>query len=86
MDDRRRTLAAVTVIIGFLVLVAVIVGVLVSGKQIISPVPEDDARTLLDHLRDFDPLLPAKLEMLRAEPTAWRNPYFWAPFVLVGAY
>jgi len=27
----------------------------------------------------------AKLEMLRAQPTAWRNPYFWAPFVLVGA-
>ncbi|MGB7763349.1 MAG: CHAT domain-containing tetratricopeptide repeat protein [Bryobacteraceae bacterium] len=28
----------------------------------------------------------AKLAMLRAEPTAWRHPYFWAPFVLVGAY
>lgn len=41
MDDRRRTLAAITLIIGFLVLVAVIVGVLVSGKKIISPVPED---------------------------------------------
>lgn len=43
MDDRRRTLAAITVIIGFLVLVALIVGVLVSGKKILSPVPEDDA-------------------------------------------
>lgn len=41
MDDRRRTLAAITLIIGFLVLVAVVVGVLVSGKKIISPVPED---------------------------------------------
>jgi hypothetical protein len=43
MDDRRRTLAAIALIVGFLVLVAVIVGVLVSGKKILSPVPEDSA-------------------------------------------
>lgn len=43
MDDRKRTLAAITVIIGFLVLVALVVGVLVSSKKILSPVPEDDA-------------------------------------------
>ena len=41
MDDRRRTLAAITLIVGFLVLVAVVVGVLVSGKKVLSPVPED---------------------------------------------
>lgn len=41
MDDRRRTLAAITLIIGFLVIVAVIVGIIVSGKKTISPVPED---------------------------------------------
>ncbi len=39
--DRRRTLAAITLIVGFLVLVAVVVGVLVSGRKIVSPVPED---------------------------------------------
>ena len=43
MDDRRRTLAAVTLIVGFLILVAVIVGVLVSGKKVLSPLPEDTA-------------------------------------------
>lgn len=43
MDDRRRTLAAITLIVGFLVLVAVIVGVLVSGRKVLSPVPEDDS-------------------------------------------
>lgn len=43
MDDRRRTLAAMTLIVGFLILVAVIVGVLVSGKKIVSPVPEDNS-------------------------------------------
>lgn len=41
--DRRRTLAAITLIVGFLVLIAVIVGVLVSGKKILSPVPEEGA-------------------------------------------
>lgn len=43
MDDRRRTLAAVALIGGFLILVAVIVGVLVSGKKVLSPLPEDTA-------------------------------------------
>lgn len=41
MDDRRRTLAAIALIVGFLVLVAVVVGVLVSGRKVLSPVPED---------------------------------------------
>jgi hypothetical protein len=43
MDDRRRTLAAITVLIGFLVLVSIIVGVIVNSKKVISPVPEDNA-------------------------------------------
>jgi len=43
MDDRRRTLAAITLIVGFLVLVAVAVGILVSGRKVLSPVPEDDS-------------------------------------------
>ncbi len=43
MDDRRRTLAAITLIVGFLIFVAVIVGVLVSGRRVLSPVPEDDS-------------------------------------------
>jgi len=42
MDDRKKTLAAITLIIGFLVLVAIIVGVLVSGRKTVSPVPEDE--------------------------------------------
>lgn len=43
MDDRRKTLAAITVIVGFLVLVIAIIGVIVSGKKTVSPVPEDNA-------------------------------------------
>jgi len=43
MDDRRRTLAAITVIIGVLILVSIVVGLLVSEKKVLSPVPEDNA-------------------------------------------
>ena len=41
MDDRRRTLAAITFLVGCLILVAVIVGIVVSSSKIISPVQED---------------------------------------------
>ena len=43
MDDRRKTLAALTVIAVSVVFVFVLIGVLVSGKKVISPVPEDSA-------------------------------------------
>lgn len=43
MDDRKRTLAAVTIIVAFLVLVAVVVGVLVTGNKVVSPVPDENA-------------------------------------------
>ena len=43
MDDRRRTLAAITVLIGFVVLIIIVIGILVSGKKVVSPVPEEDA-------------------------------------------
>jgi hypothetical protein len=43
MKDRRRPLAAMTVLMGIVVLVFVIVGVLVSNKHLVSPIPEEDA-------------------------------------------
>ncbi len=43
MDDRRKTLAAITILVGFFLIVAIIVGVLVSGKKILSPVPDEGA-------------------------------------------
>lgn len=43
MDDRRRTLAAITLIVGFFILVAIIAGIAVSSKKTISPVPEDNS-------------------------------------------
>lgn len=43
MDDRRKTLTAIAIIIGFFLLVIAVVGTVISRKQIISPVPEDNA-------------------------------------------
>ncbi len=62
MDDRRRTLAAITVIIGLLVLVSIVVGVLVSGKKILSPVPEDNAIKIIF-------VSPSPIPVVSATPT-----------------
>lgn len=62
MDDRRRTLAAITVIIGFLVLVSIVVGVLVSGKKVLSPVPEDNAIKIIF-------VSPSPIPVVSATPT-----------------
>lgn len=62
MDDRKRTLAAITVIIGFLVLVSIVVGVLVSGKKILSPVPEDNAIKIIF-------VSPSPMPVVSATPT-----------------
>jgi hypothetical protein len=67
MDDRRRTLAAITVLVGFLVLVAIIVGVLVNSKKIISPVPEDNAIRIIFVSPTFAP-------EVTATPSANTNP------------
>jgi len=72
MDDRRRTLAAITLIVGFLVLVAVIVGVLVSGKKILSPVPEDSSAIKIIFITPTPTQVPISITptaTLKATPT-----------------
>jgi len=43
MDDRRKTIAALTIIVGCIVLVVVGIGFFVSRTKVISPVPEESA-------------------------------------------
>ncbi len=43
MDDRRKTVAALTIIIGIIVFVVVIIGIVVSGRKVVSPVPDEGA-------------------------------------------
>lgn len=43
MDDRTKTVASVAILIGFFVIVAVVVGIVLSRKRTLSPVPEEGA-------------------------------------------
>ncbi len=43
MDDRKKTIAALTIIVGIIVLVVIVIGVLVSRKKVVSPVPDEGA-------------------------------------------
>ncbi len=42
-------------------------------------------KNLSQGLSKNDALRQAKLQLLRGQQPAWRHPYYWAPFVLVGA-
>ncbi len=43
MEERQKTLAAVTIIIGFIVFVVIIIGAVFAGKKIVSPIPDSSA-------------------------------------------
>jgi hypothetical protein len=75
MDDRRRTLAAITLIVGFLILVAVIVGVLMSGKKILSPVPEDTSAIKIIFVTPTPTQIPISVTIVpTTKPTAKPTP------------
>ena len=67
MDDRRRTLAAITVLIGLVVLVIIVIGILVSGKKVLSPVPEEDAIRIIF-------VSPSPVVLMSSTPTGSPNP------------
>ena len=41
MDDRRKTIAALSLITGFVILIVVVLGVVMSRGKILSPVPDE---------------------------------------------
>ncbi|MFH0749744.1 MAG: hypothetical protein V1917_02395 [Candidatus Gottesmanbacteria bacterium] len=41
MEDRTKTIAAITVLIGLIVLILVVIGIVLSGKKVVSPVPPE---------------------------------------------
>ena len=43
MNDRQKTVAAVAIILGFIFIVVIIVGAIVSKKNVVSPIPDDAA-------------------------------------------
>jgi hypothetical protein len=43
MDDRRKTLAMLTVLVAIFILVIIVAGMIFSSRRVISPVPDDNA-------------------------------------------
>ena len=43
MDDRTKTVAATGIVIGIFLLVVIIISILITGKKVLSPVPEEGA-------------------------------------------
>ena len=43
MDDRTKTVAATSIILGFFLIIIIVVGILLTGKKVLSPVPEEGA-------------------------------------------
>lgn len=43
MDDRRKTIAALTIIAGIVVFVVIVIGIVLSSKKVVSPVPDTGA-------------------------------------------
>jgi len=41
MEERTKTIAAITILVGFVVLVIVVIGIIISGRKVISPVPAE---------------------------------------------
>lgn len=43
MEDRTKTIAAISILLGLALLIIVIVGVVVTGKKVVSPIPGESA-------------------------------------------
>lgn len=74
MDDRKRTLAAITVLVGILVLAIVIIGVVVSARRVVSPVPEDDAIKIIFITPTIAPAVTVEPIPTEAEVTPTKKP------------
>ena len=43
MNDRTKTVAAVVILVGFVVVILLVIGVLASSRKVVSPIPTDGA-------------------------------------------
>jgi len=41
MEERTKTIAAITILVGIVVLIVIVIGIMLSGKKVISPVPAE---------------------------------------------
>lgn len=43
MEERTKTIAAIAILIGIAFLILIIIGVVVTGKKVVSPIPDEGA-------------------------------------------
>ncbi len=43
MEERTKTIAAISILIGVAALILIIIGVVVTGKKVVSPIPTEGA-------------------------------------------
>ena len=43
MEERTKTIAAISILIGVAALILIIIGVVVTGKKVVSPIPSEGA-------------------------------------------
>lgn len=43
MEERTKTIAAIAILVGIAALILIIIGVVVTGKKVVSPIPENGA-------------------------------------------
>ncbi len=43
MEERTKTIAAIAILIGFAAIILIIIGIVVTGKKVVSPIPTDSA-------------------------------------------
>lgn len=43
MEERTKTIAAIAILVGIAALILIIIGVVVTGKKVVSPIPDEGA-------------------------------------------
>jgi len=59
MEERTKTIAAITILVGIVVLIVVVVGIILSGKKVISPVPPEGSIKIIFISPTLVPPIPA---------------------------
>ncbi len=62
MEDRTKTVAAITILIGFVVLIIIVMGIIFAGRKVVSPVPpEGSIKIIFISPTPITPAIPASV-------------------------
>ena len=43
MEERTKTIAAIAILVGIAALILIVIGIVVTGKKVVSPIPDEGA-------------------------------------------